>query len=131
MTEIKLLQQSDFHILHKVAEDVFDDPIVEPAAQEFLADPRHRLVVALDDQLVVGFVSAVIYVHPLTPNCCNNTVPGIPPGSIEYATDTTRTIAHLVFSGASQKYPDIRWIFSHSGGTLPFLTARFVRQQQV
>ena len=74
---------------------------------------------------------AVIYVHPLTPNCCNNAVPGIPPGSIEYATDTTRTIAHLVFSGTSQKYPDIRWIFSHSGGTLPFLTARFVRQQQV
>ena len=57
---------------------------------------------------------AVVYVHPLTPNCCNDVVPGIPPGSIEYATDTTRTIAHLVFSGASQKYPDIRWIFSHS-----------------
>ncbi len=74
---------------------------------------------------------AVIYVHPLTPNCCNNTVPGIPPGSIEYATDSTRTIANLVFSGMSQKYPDIRWIFSHSGGTLPFLTARFVRQQIV
>jgi predicted TIM-barrel fold metal-dependent hydrolase len=74
---------------------------------------------------------AVVYVHPLTPKCCKDLVPGIPPGSIEYATDTTRTIAHLVFSGASQKYPDIRWIFSHSGGTLPFLTARFVRQQQV
>ena len=57
---------------------------------------------------------AVIYVHPLAPNCCGNVVPGIPPGSIEYATDSTRTIAHLVFSGTSQKYPDIRWIFSHS-----------------
>jgi predicted TIM-barrel fold metal-dependent hydrolase len=74
---------------------------------------------------------AVIYVHPLTPACCNNAVPGIPPGSIEYATDTTRTIAHLVFSGMAQKYRDIRWIFSHSGGTLPFLTQRFVRQQFV
>jgi predicted TIM-barrel fold metal-dependent hydrolase len=74
---------------------------------------------------------AVIYVHPLTPACCGDTAPGIPPGSIEYATDSTRTIAHLVFSGMSQKYPDIRWIFSHSGGTLPFLTARFVRQQIV
>ena len=73
---------------------------------------------------------AVIYVHPLAPNCCANVVPGIPPGSIEYAADTTRTIAHLVFSGMAQKYPDIRWIFSHSGGTLPFLTARFVRQQK-
>ncbi len=74
---------------------------------------------------------AVIYVHPLAPNCCGDVVPGIPPGSIEYATDSTRTIAHLVFSGSSQRYPDIRWIFSHSGGTLPFLTARFIQQQKV
>src|SRR5262249_1266298 len=74
---------------------------------------------------------ALVYVHPLAPACCGNVVPGIPPGSIEYATDTTRTIAHLVFSGMSRKYPDILWIFSHAGGTLPFLTQRFVQQQKV
>jgi predicted TIM-barrel fold metal-dependent hydrolase len=74
---------------------------------------------------------AVIYIHPLAPNCCANVVPGIPQGSIEYATDSTRTIAHLVFTGTSQKFPDIRWIFSHSGGTLPFLTQRFIQQQKV
>jgi len=73
---------------------------------------------------------AVIYVHPTTPDCCRGLVPGIPPGSIEYATDSTRTIAHLVFSGTAIKYPDIRWIFSHSGGTLPFLTGRFIRLAQ-
>src|SRR5262245_42697736 len=70
---------------------------------------------------------AVVYVHPTTPDCCRGLVPGIPPGSIEYATDSTRTIAHLVFSGTAAKFPDIRWIFSHSGGTLPFLTSRFIR----
>jgi 6-methylsalicylate decarboxylase len=70
---------------------------------------------------------ALVYVHPTSPNCCKNLVPGIPVGSIEYATDTTRTIAHLVFSGTVAKFPDIRWIFSHSGGTLPFLTGRFIR----
>jgi predicted TIM-barrel fold metal-dependent hydrolase len=74
---------------------------------------------------------AVVYVHPLAPDCCIKVVPGTPPGSIEYATDTTRTIAHLVFTGMSQKYPNIRWIFSHSGGTLPFLTQRFIQQQKV
>jgi 6-methylsalicylate decarboxylase len=73
---------------------------------------------------------AVIYVHPTTPDCCKGLVPGIPPGSIEYATDSTRTIAHLVFSGTADKFPEIRWIFSHSGGTLPFLTGRFIRQAQ-
>jgi 6-methylsalicylate decarboxylase len=73
---------------------------------------------------------AVIYVHPTTPDCCRGLVPGIPPGSIEYATDSTRTIAHIVFSGTATKFPDIRWIFSHSGGTLPFLTGRFIRLAQ-
>jgi len=70
---------------------------------------------------------AIVYVHPTTPNCCKSLVPDIPVGSIEYATDTTRTIAHLVFSGTVTQFPDIRWIFSHSGGTLPFLTGRFTR----
>jgi predicted TIM-barrel fold metal-dependent hydrolase len=73
---------------------------------------------------------AVVYVHPTTPDCCRGLVPGIPPGAIEYATDSTRTIAHLVFSGTAAKFPDIKWIFSHSGGTLPFLTGRFVRLAQ-
>jgi predicted TIM-barrel fold metal-dependent hydrolase len=73
---------------------------------------------------------AVVYVHPIAPSCCLSLVPGIPVGSIEYATDTTRTIAHLVFSGTATKFPDIRWIFSHSGGTLPFLTSRFTRLAQ-
>jgi aminoglycoside 6'-N-acetyltransferase I len=68
MTTLKLLQPTDLHILKDSAANVFDDPIVESSAQEFLNDPRHRLVVALDGDLVVGFVSAVIYLHPDKPN---------------------------------------------------------------
>lgn len=71
---------------------------------------------------------AVIYVHPLQPDCCRNLIPGLPNSSIEYATDTTRTIASMLFSGAANKFPDIRWIWSHSGGTMPFLWSRFTRQ---
>ena len=67
MIEIKLLGRTDLSLLHNVAEDVFDDPIVESSTKEFFNDPRHRLVVALDSDLVVGFVSAVIYVHPDKP----------------------------------------------------------------
>ena len=64
MPEVKLLRSVDAHYLNHVAEDVFDGPIVMSTAQEFLDDPRHRLVVALDDDVVIGFVSAVIYLHP-------------------------------------------------------------------
>lgn len=67
MIEIKLLDSADVHTLDSVAEGVFDDPIIMSSAQEFLNDSRHRLVVALDDKVVVGFVSAVIYLHPDKP----------------------------------------------------------------
>jgi predicted TIM-barrel fold metal-dependent hydrolase len=71
----------------------------------------------------------VVYVHPVTPGCCGNVVKGVPPSVIEYATDTTRTITSLIFgeAGSAFRFPDIRWIWSHSGGTLPFLTGRLVR----
>ena len=72
---------------------------------------------------------AVIYTHPLSPECCKNIKSDVPPAVIEYATDTTRTIASLVFSGTAARYPDIRWIFSHSGGTMPFLLSRFARHE--
>jgi predicted TIM-barrel fold metal-dependent hydrolase len=31
----------------------------------------------------------------------------------------------LIFKGGAARYPDIRWIFSHSGGVTPFLLSRF------
>ena len=72
---------------------------------------------------------AVIYTHPLSPDCCRNIKTEVPPAVVEYATDTTRTIASLLFSGTAARYPDIRWIFSHSGGTMPFLLSRFTRHE--
>ena len=69
----------------------------------------------------------VAYTHPTAPNCCRNLIPDVPPAVIEYGTDTTRTIASVVFSGTAARFPDIRWIFSHAGGTMPFLTERFTR----
>jgi predicted TIM-barrel fold metal-dependent hydrolase len=71
---------------------------------------------------------AVVYTHPTVPDCCANVVSGIPVSTLEYAHDTTRTIVSLVFGEANTalKCPDIKFIWSHSGGTLPFLTSRFV-----
>jgi ribosomal protein S18 acetylase RimI-like enzyme len=62
--EIILLQRGDEQILAHVAPDVFDDPIDLRATTTFLDDPRHKLVVARDSHLIVGFVSGVVYVHP-------------------------------------------------------------------
>lgn len=62
--EIKVLGNQDVAVLTNVAAGVFDDPIDLARAEEFLGDPRHHLVVAVEEGLVVGFVSAVHYVHP-------------------------------------------------------------------
>ncbi len=67
----------------------------------------------------------VVYVHPIPSACCSNLIPYIPDKVIEFGTDTTRTIASLVFSGAAERWPDIRFIFAHAGGTVPFLIDRF------
>ena len=69
---------------------------------------------------------AVVYTHPYTPSCCTGLVPEIPEYIIEYGTDTTRTIGSLIWSGTTERYPDIRFIFSHGGGTMPFLIERFL-----
>ena len=65
--ELRILRSGDESVLANVAPDVFDDPIDARATAEFLGDPRHHLVVALDNGSVVGFASAVLYVHPDKP----------------------------------------------------------------
>ncbi len=74
---------------------------------------------------------AVVYTHPTTANCCRNLVPDVPESIIEFATDTSRTIASLVFSGTAARCPDMRIIFSHGGGTMPFVTERFTRLPRI
>ena len=62
--DVRLLRAGDESALERVASDVFDDPVDARRAAEFVADPRHHLAVAIEDCVVVGFVSAVHYVHP-------------------------------------------------------------------
>jgi len=69
----------------------------------------------------------VVYTHPATPACCAKIMPYISINAIEGPVDTTRTMISLIFQGGAARYPDIRWIFSHSGGVTPFLLSRFER----
>ncbi len=67
MIEIRLLGEDDGGLLDRSADGVFDGPVVGRWRDEFLADPRHHLAVAVDESLVVGMASAVHYVHPDKP----------------------------------------------------------------
>jgi predicted TIM-barrel fold metal-dependent hydrolase len=86
------------------------DPVFEPV----LAELNRR--------------KAVIYTHPTISPCCVNIVPAVSEAIIEYGTDTTRTIASLLFSGAASRLREARFIFSHAGGTMPYLIGRFLQQ---
>lgn len=66
--EIRVLRAGDEAVLDRVAEDTFDNAIIPAVARAFLADPRHHLAVAIDDGVVVGFASAVHYLHPDKPS---------------------------------------------------------------
>lgn len=62
--EIALLPSGSGHRLDDVDPDVFDDALKPEMVAEFLEDPRHHIVVATVGDTVVGFASAVHYVHP-------------------------------------------------------------------
>jgi len=65
--DIRILEAGDEAVLANVAPGVFDNDVDPGLSREFLSDARHHLAVALDGGLVVGFASAVDYVHPDKP----------------------------------------------------------------
>jgi 6-methylsalicylate decarboxylase len=67
---------------------------------------------------------AIVYVHPLAPQCCGSLMPGVPASFIEFPQDTNRAVMSLLLSGTFTRTRDIRWIFSHAGGAVPLLAGR-------
>jgi predicted TIM-barrel fold metal-dependent hydrolase len=87
----------------------------------WLGDPHYAPVFEELDRR-----GAVVYTHPVAPDCCRGILPEIGDAAIEYGTDTTRAIAKLMFTGSAGRYPRIRFVFSHAGGTLPYIAERFL-----
>jgi predicted TIM-barrel fold metal-dependent hydrolase len=89
-------------------------------ADKFLGDP---IFAPVFEEL--NRRGAVLYTHPTSHPCCVRLVAGLRDADIEYGTNTTRAIAKFVFSGSSRRYPNMKVIWSHAGGTMPFLIRRF------
>lgn len=67
---------------------------------------------------------AITYFHPTVPGYGGGVIPGVMPQTIEFAFETTRLIVSLLVNGAFARLNDIRWVFSHAGGTIPMLAGR-------
>ena len=89
----------------------------------YLGDPSFAPVLA-----ELNRRRAIVYTHPTDSQCCMNLVPRVANQMLEHPTDTTRTIVSLIASEAATKYPDIRFIFSHAGGTITSVAGRVLGQ---
>jgi aminocarboxymuconate-semialdehyde decarboxylase len=68
---------------------------------------------------------ALVFVHPTTACCTEGLRDFALSLALDFLAETTNAIGRLVYSGCFDRYPGIRWIFSHLGGTTPFLLHRF------
>jgi 6-methylsalicylate decarboxylase len=68
---------------------------------------------------------AVAFVHPTaSPDPIAHTL-GLPDALLDYPVDTSRAIAKLHYSNTFARTPDVKYVFPHAGGTIPFVASRF------
>jgi predicted TIM-barrel fold metal-dependent hydrolase len=67
---------------------------------------------------------ALVFIHPLAPICCAPSLKWIAPSLFEFTQDTNRCVFSLLFTGTLARFPDIRFIFCHSGAAVPILAGR-------
>ena len=72
--------------------------------------------------------SAAVLIHPTNHPSTKTIRQGISPGIgnflVEFLFDTTRAALNLIFFDALHRFPNIRFILCHAGGTLPFVAYR-------
>jgi predicted TIM-barrel fold metal-dependent hydrolase len=68
-------------------------------------------------------VGLLVYVHPTVPDAPHHDKNALAI-AVGFFSESTLALARLSYSGVFERYPDIRWVFSHLGGTLPFMLPR-------
>ena len=68
--------------------------------------------------------NAIVYMHPLAPQCCSGLKYGPNAAMLEFDFDVTRAVASIVVNGVMFRHPNIRFITVHSGGAVPMLAGR-------
>jgi aminocarboxymuconate-semialdehyde decarboxylase len=83
------------------------DPVLEPVFEEL---ERRK---------------TVVYVHPNpSPDAAAHSL-GLPDNLLDFPTDTNRAVAQIHYTNRFARTPNVKYIFSHAGGSIPYLAARF------
>ena len=98
--------------------------LASSVAGVYLGDPEQN---ELFDELERR--KAVVFIHPYVPPGADVPLPYLPDFLMEFVLETTRTVASLLFTGTLERCPNIRFILSHAGGTVPYLVWRFALGQ--
>jgi predicted TIM-barrel fold metal-dependent hydrolase len=69
--------------------------------------------------------NTVVYIHPSDPP--DKGIPASILFPIDTALETVRAAMSLLYSGVFERYPQVKFIFSHCGGITPYLAHRMVR----
>jgi aminocarboxymuconate-semialdehyde decarboxylase len=72
-------------------------------------------------------MGSVMYIHPTFPLGVQAMTDYWLMPLVGFVFDTTLAAAHLVFSGVVERFPGIRWVLAHLGGTIPYLAERLDR----
>ena len=97
-----------------------DGVVVETNYEDiYLGDPR---LAPIFEEL--NRRRAVMFIHPTSPACWEDTSLGYPRPILEFLFDTTRAVSNMVLNGTLTTYPDIRVIVPHSGSALVPLADR-------
>ncbi|HYM68550.1 MAG TPA: amidohydrolase family protein, partial [bacterium] len=70
---------------------------------------------------------AILHIHPTSPVGVEAMTEYWLMPLVGFLLDTTLAAAHLVFAGVLERFPRIRWVLSHLGGTIPYLAERLDR----
>ena len=69
--------------------------------------------------------AAVVFVHPTASPDTTFHQLGLPDSLLDFPVDTSRALANLHYSNTFARTPDVKYIFSHAGGTIPYVATRF------
>lgn len=67
---------------------------------------------------------AVVFIHPTLPLKEMWPDVSLDPPLVEFTFETTRAVANLLYNGVLERFPDIRFVLAHLGGTIPFISWR-------